>query len=274
MRSNYSAGKDAEKLYAGGADGLQIRMVLRTAGQRGWSLLCTDIHTAFLNMEVLLVFKELGIVERDEMWVIDKAVYGLTTSPRDWSVRRDIEIRKMEWEGDGKRMKFVETEEPNLWRIIETGVVRGLMSIYVDDVTLAGEDNVIEAARARMDDGDWKLSPAQMATALRFTRRTRATCEREGVRGGLGGQVIHQKGTEALSYKLPDEDSKDGTPEEIREAQARCCGWLRRRDRTSRWRLQQCRDGRRRVWRLSTCVIGSSPGRLRSESRFSAKKAR
>ena len=36
---NYSAGKDAEKLYAGGADGLQIRMVLRTAGQRGWSLL-------------------------------------------------------------------------------------------------------------------------------------------------------------------------------------------------------------------------------------------
>ena len=35
---NYSAGKDAERLYAGGADGLQIRMVLRTAGQRGWSL--------------------------------------------------------------------------------------------------------------------------------------------------------------------------------------------------------------------------------------------
>ena len=32
---NYSAGKDAEKLYAGGANGLQIRMVLRTAGQRG-----------------------------------------------------------------------------------------------------------------------------------------------------------------------------------------------------------------------------------------------
>ena len=30
--------KDAERLYAGGADGLQIRMVLRTAGQRGWSL--------------------------------------------------------------------------------------------------------------------------------------------------------------------------------------------------------------------------------------------
>ena len=160
---NYSAGKDAEKLYAGGADGLQIRMVLRTAGQRGWSLLCTDIHTAFLDaprrddgrtiiMEVPSVFKELGIAQRDEMWVVDKAVYGLTTSPRDWSVHRDVEIRKMEWEGGGKKMKFLETEEPNLWRIIEaeTGVVQGLMSIYVDDVMLAGKDDVIEAARARM----------------------------------------------------------------------------------------------------------------------------
>ena len=239
---NYSAGKDAEKLYAGGADGLQIRMVLRTAGQRGWSLLCTDIRTAFLNaprrddgrtivMEVPSVFKELGIAQRDEMWVVDKAVYGLTTSPRDWSVHRDIEIRKMEWEGDGKRMKFLETEEPNLWRIIEveTGVVRGLMSIYVDDVMLAGEDKIIEAAKARMEDGDWKLSPAEWATAevpMRF-------CGFEVYKKDEG-YLVNQKafaedlvakwdikeGTEALNYKLPDEDSKDGTPEEIREAQA------------------------------------------------------
>ena len=239
---NYSAGKDAEKLYAGGADGLQIRMVLRTAGQRGWSLLCTDIRTAFLNaprrddgrtivMEVPSVFKELGIAQRDEMWVVDKAVYGLTTSPRDWSVHRDIEIRKMEWEGDGKRMKFLETEEPNLWRIIEveTGVVRGLMSIYVDDVMLAGEDEIIEAAKARMEDGDWKLSPAEWATAevpMRF-------CGFEVYKKD-DGYLVNQKafaedlvakwdikeGMEALSYKLPDEDSKDGTPDEIREAQA------------------------------------------------------
>ena len=125
VRGNYSAGKDAEKLYAGGVDGLQIRMVLRTAGQRKWSLLCTDIHTAFLKaprredgrtimMEVLLVFKELGLAKRDEMWIVDKAVYGLTT-PRDWSVHRDQEIRKMEWTCGGRVMKFQETKEPNRW---------------------------------------------------------------------------------------------------------------------------------------------------------------
>ena len=73
----------------------------------------------------------------------------------------------MEWEGDGKKMRFQETEEPNLWRIVEVelGVVRGLMSIYVDDVMLAGQDRVIEAARARMEEGEWKLSPAEWATA-------------------------------------------------------------------------------------------------------------
>ena len=32
-------------------DGLQIRMVLRTAGQCQWNLLRTDIHTAFLNIK-------------------------------------------------------------------------------------------------------------------------------------------------------------------------------------------------------------------------------
>ena len=200
--------------------------------------MCTDIHTAFLNaprrddgrtivVEVPSVFKELGIAQRDEMWVIDKAVYGLTTSPRDWSVHRDIGDPQ---DGVGRRWKEDEIPgdrgaEPE----VQTGVVRGLMSIYVDDVMLAGEDKVIEAARARMDDGDWKLSPAEWATAevpMRF-------CGFEVYKKDEG-YLVNQKafaedlvakwdikeGTEALSYKLPDEDSKDGTPEEIREAQA------------------------------------------------------
>ena len=29
---------------------------------------------------------------------------------------------------------------------------------------LAGEDEIIEAARAKMDEGDWRLSPAEWAT--------------------------------------------------------------------------------------------------------------
>ena len=119
-------------------------------------------------MEVPSVFKELGIAQRDEMWVV-----------------------------------IIEAE---------TGVVQGLMSIYV---MLAGKDEVIEAARARMDDGDWKLSPAEWATAevpMRF-------CGFEVYKKDEGYLVNQKAFAEDLVAKW-DEDSKDGAPEEIREAQA------------------------------------------------------
>ena len=99
-------------------------------------MICTDI-TAFLHapretgrtIDTEAGLFKLKIAEKDEVCVVDKALYGLTTSPRDWSVHRDAEIRKMRWECGGVQMRFVETEEPNLWRIaeVESETVRGLM---------------------------------------------------------------------------------------------------------------------------------------------------
>ena len=81
-------------------------------------------------------------------------------------MHRNIEIQKMSWDSGCLEMKFLETGEPNLWRIVEVdgGECRGLMSIYVHDALLAGEDEVIEAAKEKMDEGDWRLSPAEWAT--------------------------------------------------------------------------------------------------------------
>ena len=120
---------------------------------------------------------------------------------------------------------------PNLCHIVEveSGLTVGLMSIYVDDVLLAGEEEVIHSARARMHGGNWKLSPAERATSevqLRF-------CGFEIYKKD-DGYLINQKAfaedltakwgieesTEKLTYKLPDEESEDGTPEEVKEAQA------------------------------------------------------
>lgn len=47
---------------------------------------------------------------------------------------------------------------------MDGGECQGLMSIYVHDALLAGEDEVIEAAKEKMDEGDWRLSPAEWAT--------------------------------------------------------------------------------------------------------------
>ena len=91
------AGPDESEHYAGGVDGNQIRTMLRLGALKSWTAGCTDIRTAFLNasrryetrlmaMEIPIVFKKLGLAESNEVWLIDKAIYGLTTSPRAWSL--------------------------------------------------------------------------------------------------------------------------------------------------------------------------------------------
>ena len=102
-------------------------------------------------------------------------------------------------------------------------------SIYVDDVMLAAEDQVIEAARARMDEGEWRLSSPEWATAevpMRFcgfeVYKTREgyLVNQKAFAEDLVAKWGIQERTDTLSYRLPHEDSKDGSPEEIKEAQA------------------------------------------------------
>ena len=134
---NFASVSAKEDTYASGADATQIRCLAKMAAMKGWSLAGTDIRTAFLHaprrddsrtvvMEVPNIFKEVGLAEKDEVWIIDKAVYGLNTSPKDWGVHRDSTFKKMAWkwtdeEGAGWDMKFEVTEEPNLGRLPEAG---------------------------------------------------------------------------------------------------------------------------------------------------------
>ena len=147
----------------------------------------TDIRTAFLHaprrddgktvvMEVPAIFRECGLAQKDEVWIIDKAVYGLTTSPKDWGVHRDGMFKKMVWTWEDENgakwdMKFGVTEEPNLWKIIGTRadgvdlleVHMGFMSIYVDDVLMAAKKDVIIAAMKRIEI-EWPLGDPEWPT--------------------------------------------------------------------------------------------------------------
>ena len=89
--------------YAGGVDGQQVRTMIKISAMKGWALGSTDIRTAFLNaprrdqhrliaMEIPTVFKKLGLAGNQHIWLVDKALYGLTSSPRDWSLYRDETI--------------------------------------------------------------------------------------------------------------------------------------------------------------------------------------
>ena len=83
---NYQDSNGDER-YAGGADGNQIRAQVRIAALKGWTVNGTDIRVAFLNapkrdetritaMEAPTVFKKLGLAGQDDVWIIQKAVYG------------------------------------------------------------------------------------------------------------------------------------------------------------------------------------------------------
>ena len=59
-----------------------------------WKVMGTDIRTAFLNakrrdetklvaMTIPAVFKALGLAREEEIWVVEMALYGLTTMASD-----------------------------------------------------------------------------------------------------------------------------------------------------------------------------------------------
>ena len=158
-----------EEVYAGGADGNQIRAQIRIASSKSWSIYGTDIRVAFLNaprrdetkitaMEVPTVFRKLGLATQNDVWVIEKALYGLVGSPRDWCLYRDETLPTVAWTRlrHGREVKgsFKKTADENVWRLIEVDVESGenhwsgIMTVYVDDLLVSAEDEAAKAALA------------------------------------------------------------------------------------------------------------------------------
>ena len=164
MCGNYQSPND-DNTYAGGADGNQIRMMLRTAGLQRWALAGTDVRVAFLNapkrnidkltaMEVPYVFKKLGLAAAGDVWLIEKALYGLVASPRDWCIYRDEVLPTLRWtrstDGEDYVGRFVHSGDDNMWRLMEVNTKSGqetwagLMSVYVDDLLVSAKPETIQ----------------------------------------------------------------------------------------------------------------------------------
>lgn len=181
---NYETQQAGLESYAGGADAVQIRTMVRCSALHGWKMASTDIRVAFLNapkrdkskitvMEVPTIFKKLGLASADQVWIIDKAVYGLTTSPRDWGVHRDDTLPKLTWRrfSNGRQVvgHFQKTADDHIWRLMETTedggdpVWKGLMSVYVDDILIAADKEVVEAALGEVRN-QWALAETTWAS--------------------------------------------------------------------------------------------------------------
>ena len=157
---NYVESK-GEELYAAGADSSALRLVLKSTAEFGWDLLTADVRVAFLNAPLTTTLKDgtedhavfalkppsllvqLRFAKEDEVWVAERAMYGLRQSPRSWSLHRDNTLRKMKVKGCYLRQVV---SEPNLWMLEEESgdYRRGMILVYVDDLRITGEKDYVK----------------------------------------------------------------------------------------------------------------------------------
>ena len=170
---NYMEPRAGDEVYATGADSTQLRAILRVAALHQWECLSLDVKSAFLlapkaQGETVIVkppriLEEAGLAKPGEHWLVTSAMYGLVTSPKDWSSFRDAELKKMEgscekWDGGKQLFSFRPMEDPNLRAIQEFvtapdgarqwGEILGHMIVYVDDVLMVGPRKVTDEASA------------------------------------------------------------------------------------------------------------------------------
>lgn len=131
---NYMEARSGEEVYASGADSTQLQATLRVASLENWQCLSLDVKSAFLlapkaQGELVIVkppriLVDAQLAKPDEHWVVTSAMYGLVTSPKDWSVYRDAELLKMRGEvkvpkestgDDVMHFGFQPIKDSNLW---------------------------------------------------------------------------------------------------------------------------------------------------------------
>ncbi|CAE7769687.1 GIP, partial [Symbiodinium necroappetens] len=156
---NYASTTEETLLYAGGAGAECLRTLLVYAGRRGRRCYGLDVKSAFLLAPIpayvtkkygvrppkLLV--EMGVCSPDEIWIIDRALYGFRESPRWWAEHRDSVLRTASWTtpyGQAHLEQF--SSEGNVWAMkLSTGETLGHVLIYVDDFLLLTDSDVAEA---------------------------------------------------------------------------------------------------------------------------------
>eukprot|EP00913_Durusdinium_trenchii_P016583 g15588.t1 len=256
---NYMEPRAGEEVYASGADSTQLRTMLRLASLRQWECLSLDVKSAFLlapkaQGETVIVrppkiLEEAGLAQPGEHWLVTSAMYGLVTSPKDWSSFRDSELQKMvgsyvdaddEGGASEKKFSFRPMEDPNLWAIQEVvpggeedgrswGKVVGHLIVYVDDVLMVGPKSVTEAASKTIQ-SRWSTSSPEYAVIGGSSMRFLGI---EIQRFQDGSYFLHQEcytrevidrhpgGAAATFIKVPEEKEEEETVSlpKIREAQ-------------------------------------------------------
>ena len=163
--------------FASGVECISVRCAVAYAARQGWSASSLDIRTAFLNAParpgsgVKIVVKpprlltELALIPVTERWLVAKALYGLTTSPRDWSVYRNNVLRFLTAVIGESQVRLRQgAVDENVWQVVShDGKILGLLIVYVDDLLCLAAVEVAEALWKSVQN-QWQTTPPTWAT--------------------------------------------------------------------------------------------------------------
>eukprot|EP00435_Cladocopium_sp_Y103_P033944 s34_g8.t1 len=126
---NYMSQRALTDTYAGGTGATEVRCLLRKGALEQWAAVTLDVKTAFLraprdhSREIVVVqppqiFFLAGIAAPGTLWLVDRALYGLTTSPKEWTQFRNEKVSTFTWESDGHHYAVEKTGDQDIWKIV------------------------------------------------------------------------------------------------------------------------------------------------------------
>ncbi|CAE7253843.1 RE1 [Symbiodinium sp. CCMP2592] len=216
-----------ESVFTSSLDITHLRSALAFSAKRGQEVATVDVRTAFLNADLLPRSRQLaeklaesgescegqgdirdsvqelvvltpprslvqrGLVRPSTLWRVDKAMYGLDTSPRDWGLHRNSALRDLRIiVGDRELRLWQSFADENLWLISETEPIQdwcgpqdwtplglpakilGWVGVYIDDMIIGGDkavvQGVLDAVTARWKCGTPEWVGHESSRPLRF----------------------------------------------------------------------------------------------------------
>ena len=150
-------GDDQASLYAAGTSTDALRLALAVASSKRWLAAIADITSAFLLADWPPGMPKYAMIQpkviRDsgdfgeELWMVQRLLYGLRESPMIWSEFRNSKLRQIKIDHNGRRLGLRQAvSESELWVLQdeETFELYGLLVVYVDDLMYMSTQPLVE----------------------------------------------------------------------------------------------------------------------------------
>ena len=145
-----------------------LRTLISLASLQRWAVASWDVSTAFLYAQLPedhVVYCRppnalirLGLVQPGVVWKLNKALYGLRTSPKAWEEERDEKLQNLIWNLNEQQVGLCKVDSTNcVWTIREKtasgfqGEPLGMVIAYVDDLIAVGQQEQLDGMKASLD---------------------------------------------------------------------------------------------------------------------------